>query len=173
MEISIEPTNYWANLHMAVQDSVQAGRIGIPVFVRWTVVFGKEKERVDLSEEYLAYYIDLSSNWFSASPIRLSAFKSGTRADINHHTVAVEYDNGAGALIAVARSGSQTHCDLNLLGSSGSIIHKEWIEPLRDGSIGAGGGSDHVAEALKASLRSGQPVNLDASSYKEGGQANG
>lgn len=113
----------------------------------------------------LSSLVNLTSNWLTAQPIRLFAAKATGETESmtspKHKTVAVDFENGAGALIVVSCCGQQTHSDLNLLGSHGSIVQKEFIEPQRDGRLDSGDGMPQLVQAIKRSLDANAPCTID------------
>lgn len=149
--------NYWQTLSQAVETTCQFGRIGRPVFVRWTIVLPNQPEPIRDILAALVAYIDL---WLSASAGRVYSLGS---ADFGQLTVSLEYPSGVGALLCLTLGPGQPHVDLTILGSSGAIYHKEFLQPVDDQAliIQMSGQNRMILQAIDRSLLSGQPVAIE------------
>lgn len=146
--------SYWENLDATVQSALDSGRIGTPVFARWTVSLNPAECAGNGARHITAHLTRLVGGWFSAQPTRLYALSS----DDFHTTLAVDYPSGAAAVISAAVCGRHSHIDLNLLGSHGSIVQKEFLEPHRDGSLAVPQTHSLLYTAIDRSRSSGEAV---------------
>lgn len=148
--------NYWVAVSTAVRSAIDSGRVGVPVFVRWTVLHAAETEEVD---DILGTMAGRVSSWFGGKLDRLYALCS---PDVPSAALSLTFSEGPTALLVTGGCNYVNEVDLVLLGNEGAIYHHEFpserlsgiLEPQLDPSI------DHLREAISASRHSGQPVSL-------------
>lgn len=146
---------YWQRLQHTVAETIQAGQIGTPVFVRATAVLhrGTDPATPDLTR-LLGAFGTIVSSWFGSQPQRVYAVAPGR----GHATLSIEFESGTSALIAVGSTEEENQIDLTLLGSQGAIYHTESIRPIRDGSLEFGANDPKLLAAIAHSLAIGASV---------------
>jgi hypothetical protein len=160
--------NYLAVLNVAVNANLDNGRIGVPVFVRWTAAVAESK---DVLKWQLAEMTACTSRWLAADLHRLYA--TGTEAQ-GHLSLALEYATGSSALVALTLAHDRPHVNLAVYGNDGAIYHKDFIVPIRDGNIAphfATGNTESglvqnalvCLQAIEESLTANRPVELNRS----------
>ena len=149
--------NYWDSISLAVQSAIETGRVGVPVFVRWTVLRAADSGGVDDILGTMAWRV---SGWFgSDEPHRLHALGS---PDVHSAALSLTFSEGSTALLATGPSNHRNEVDLTLLGNEGAIYHHQFpcevtdgaLEPQLDPSV------DHLLEAINASRHAGRPVSV-------------
>ena len=109
----------WTVLHQTVSETLAGGTVGAPVFVRWTAAAANSGgELKPLLAEMCAY----AESWLSAGPSRLYA--TGEEAH-GHLSLALEYDNGSSALLAITLTNGRPFMNLTILGARGAIYHTD------------------------------------------------
>ncbi len=147
---------YWITLNQAVEANLKASRVGQPVFVRCTAAM---VESAEMMKDQLAEMIYYVNGWFSSSVCRVYAL--GTQVQ-SHLATSLEYRSGGTAFLVLALDHDQPQVDLIVLGSSGAIYHREFVQPARDGSL-TPKVTDQVQKimiAVDQSLATGKPINL-------------
>jgi hypothetical protein len=149
--------NYWQTLSQAIETTCRSGRIGTPVFVRWTAALAGQPDPI---RDMLAAMIAYVDHWLAAPAGRLYSLGS---ADFGQLTVSLEYPSGAGALLGLTVGPVQPHVDLIVLGSGGAIYHQEFLQPVNDNSLLAPPSEQNRAmlQALDWSLFTGRPVDIE------------
>jgi hypothetical protein len=151
-----EPRHYWTNLNRAVGANLEAGRVGCPVFIRCTAAMAESGETM---KDHLAEMIYYVNGWLSDSVCRV--YTLGAKAQ-GHFATSLEYQSGSTALLVVALDHNRPQIDLSILGSSGAIYHREFIQPSRDGSLEpiATDKVQKIMNAIDRSLTTKKPVDL-------------
>lgn len=148
--------NYWDSISLAVQSAIETGQVGVPVFVRWTVLCAANNGGVD---EILGTMTGRVSGWFGSEPRRLYALGS---PEVHSAALSLTFSEGPTALLATGPSNHCNEVDLTLLGNEGAIYHHQFpceakdgaLEPQLDPSV------DHLLEAINASRHAGRPVSV-------------
>ncbi len=147
---------YWTTLNQTVEANLEAGRVGKPVFVRCTAVMVESAEIMKDQLSEMIYYVN---GWFSSSVRRVYVLGAQVHS---HLATSLEYQSGGTALLVLALDHDQPQVDLIVLGSSGAIYHREFVQPVRDGSL-TPKVTDQVQKimiAVDQSLATGKPINL-------------
>ncbi len=154
----------WTVLNKTVGETLASGRVGAPVFVRWTAAAAENSEEL---KSLLAEMSVYAGSWLATGPRRLYA--NGAEAQ-GHLSLALEYENGSSALLAVTLSNGRPFMSLVILGARGAIYHSDTeILPRAES-----GGEDEVAgmrqaqnfassetlTAIDRSLTANEPVAL-------------
>lgn len=121
--------NYLTILNQTVNASLNSGRIGTPVFVRWTASVAESKSALKMQLAEMAAY---TGCWLSAGLHRIYA--TGTESQ-QHLSLTLEYDTGSSGLLALTLAHNHPHMSLAIYGSHGALYHNEFISPIRDGSL--------------------------------------
>ncbi len=154
----------WTVLNETVSETLANGRVGVPVFVRWTAAAAKSSDEL---KPLLAEMCGYAESWLAASPRRLYA----TGATVHGHlSLALEYDNGSSALLAIALAHDRPFMNLAILGARGAIYHSDnEILPGAEGSVEgvdagarqfAGQSPSDMLATIDRSLSVNQPVAL-------------
>ena len=154
----------WTVLNQTVSETLAGGRVGAPVFVRWTAAAAENTtELKPLLTEMSAY----AETWLSALPRRIYAAGS---ADEGHLSLALEYENGESALLAITLAHDRPSMNLAILGARGAIYHTDSEVPARAGNLARGIdegirystvlSTSRMVAAIDKSLFSKQPVSL-------------
>jgi len=100
-----------------VQSIIDGGRIGAPVFVRWTARIPPERHADDAVGEAVAAV----AQWFADQPQQVHQPGGSPR----HASVHARWANGAAALIAAGPClpGSRPGIDVAVFGATGAIYH--------------------------------------------------
>ena len=156
----------WTVLNETVSETLANGRVGVPVFVRWTAAAAKSSDEL---KPLLAEMCGYAGSWLATGPRRLYA--NGAEAQ-GHLSLSLEFENGSSALLAVTLSNGRPFMSLVILGARGAIYHSDTeILPRADG-----GGEDEVAgmrqaqnlassdtlAAIDRSLTANEPVALSS-----------
>lgn len=152
--------NYWNSLSLAVENSIQTGRGGSPVFARWTAAAAVEEVALQSLVTGMARCV---SAWFSASPCRVYALQSQSH---DHLTLSLEFPHGAAAVLSVAQAHGRPESHLFVLGSQGAIYHDEQVGPAAglDLSLPPSWKDPNLFSAVEQSLCFGNPVSVSISS---------
>jgi hypothetical protein len=116
-------------------------------------------ESTETMKDHMAEMIYYVNGWFSASVCRV--YSLGAQAQ-GHFAISLEYQSGCAALLVVSVDHNRPQIDLSILGSGGAIYHREFVQPLRDGSLKPKV-TDKVQKimiAVDQSLVTGKPVDL-------------
>ena len=154
----------WTVLNQTVSEALARGRVGAPVFVRWTAAAARDCEQLrPLLAEMTAY----TESWLSPNPRRLYAAGS---TDDGHLSLALEFSNGESALLAIALAHHAPTTNLIILGAQGAIYlnDSDILSTPQDpaGRVGSGAGqivgppSPETLAAIDRSLAAKQPVSL-------------
>lgn len=147
----------WTVLDQAVSAALTGGRVGTPVFVRWTasVAHANEDLRPLLLE--MSRFTDL---WLASQKRRLYAAGGDSRG---HLSLALDYVNGSSALLAIALAHNRPYVDIAVYGSDGAIYHSDSSSLPRRGStadLSDPSAAPELLAALENSLAANQPVTL-------------
>ena len=156
----------WTVLNQAVSATLASGRIGPPVFVRWTASAAQSKEELKpLLGEMSAY----TGVWLASTPRKLYAAGAESHG---HLSLSLEFENGSSALLALTLAHGHPFVDLAIYGADGAIYHTDSSIPSPLGTSDPGTGDDvasspglSAADALIAvdqSLAGNQPVLLSS-----------
>ena len=156
----------WTALDQAVRAALADGRVGTPVFVRWTASAAAEKQDIKaLLAEMSAY----AGRWLADSPRQLYAAGGAAQG---HISLALNYAHGGSALLAAALAHGRPYNDLAVFGANGALYHSdsapaaaERPAPLQIEAIqgpSAGLAVEDALAAIDRSLASNQPVQLSA-----------
>ncbi len=154
----------WTVLNQTVSETIAAGSVGAPVFVRWTAAAAQSTPEL---KPLLAEMSACAENWLSARPRRVYATGS---ADAGHLSLALEYANGQSALLAISLAHDHPSMNLIILGARGAIYQTDSEVTARAGNL-AGGMDERLLQsallstsqmvaAIDKSLFSKQPVLL-------------
>ena len=147
-------------LYRAVSETVAAGRVGTPVFVR--CVAHVAAGRADLDAR-LSRTLGATAGWLGDVPRRVFALGDAESGQI---TVTLESEQGRAAFVSVGLAFDRMPLvDLLLLGSRGSIHHEGIPAPMAEEAGLWGALPEATAEVMDAvhrSLRVGQPVRVSA-----------
>ena len=148
--------NYWDSISLAVQSAIETGRVGVPVFVRWTVLRAADNGGVD---DILGTMTGRVSGWFGSEPHRLYAFGS---PDVHSAALSLTFSEGSTALLATGPSNHRYEVDLTLLGNEGAIYYHQFPCEVTDGALEPqlAPSVDHLLEAINASRHAGRPVSV-------------
>ncbi len=156
----------WTVLHQTVSETLAGGTIGSPLFVRWTAAAAPDTP--DL-KPLLAEMSACAESWLSGRPRRVYATGS---ADAGHLSLALEYENGQSALLAISLAHSHPSMNLIILGARGAIYQSDSEVTARAGILAAGTNerrqnasllsTPRMVSAIDKSLFTKQPVLLSA-----------
>lgn len=154
----------WTVLDQSVSETLATGRVGTPLFVRWTAAVAQNRQ--DL-KPLLAAMRAYAASWLAAEPSRLYA--TGSVED-GHISLSLEFENGASALLAVALSHDSPTTNLIVLGARGTVyltdsdlLSSLQVPPAhKDTGPGQSSGSTslEILAAIDQSLTTNQPVRL-------------
>lgn len=120
---------YLTLLNQTVRANLANARIGTPLFVRWTASIAQGPGSLPTQLAEMSAYV---SDWLAAGPSRVYA--TGTEAQ-GHLSLALNYDNGSSALLALTLAHNRPHIALAIYGNQGALYHNDFIAPIRDGSL--------------------------------------
>ena len=154
----------WTVLDQTVSETLAGGRVGAPLFVRWTAAAAQNNaELKPLLAEMSAY----AETWLSGQPRRIYATGS---ADDDHLSLALEYANGQSALLAIALAHDHPTMNLIILGARGAIYHTDSSVLARADGLASGTedknqhatvlSTSKMVAAIDKSLFAKQPVSL-------------
>ena len=146
--------SYWDSVDQGVKNALSNGRVGTPVFVRWTLLTAVE---IELVEGYICLMAERVISWFESGPERIYALptdQSGFRS------VSVEFASGQTALLTAGPSQGRPSVDFFMLGSEGAAYKREnQIGFDREDFDSKETDASRVMRMLvKDSLSSGKPV---------------
>ncbi len=147
----------WTVLNQAVSAALNAGRVGTPVFVRWTASVAHTQEELRPILVDMGGFTDL---WLASTKLRLYAAGAESRG---HLSLALDYVNGSAALLAIALAHGSPSMDLAVYGSDGAIYHSDSLALPRRYSAAeqsVSTASPELLAALDSSLAANQPVSL-------------
>ena len=141
-----------ADLHRAVNDTLATGRIGRPVFVRYSLYGLNPNRRLIDGVSALAA---TAMRWVGAQVESITAVGSDTAGQISATLV---FKSGESASLTSGRAaGPGSGVDLMILGSHGALYHDAGTSVLWSaGTADPGAGEPRLAEIITRSLASGQ-----------------
>ncbi len=156
----------WTVLNQTVSETLAGGRAGAPLFIRWTAAAAQDTaELKPLLAEMSAY----AETWLSAKPRRIYATGS---ADSGHLSLALEFETGESAVLAITLAHDHPSMNLAILGAFGSIFHTDSHQPAPAENPGSGLdqsmqpstilSTSQMVAAIDKSLFSKQPVTLSS-----------
>ena len=146
--------SYWVSVDQGVKEALSNGRVGTPVFVRWTLLAAGEMESVEGS---LCRMAEQVISWFESGPERVYALKTDRSGFLS---AGLEFASGQTALLTAGLSQGRPSVDFIMLGSEGAAYKREDL-------LGADGGDFESEESetsrsmrslLQESLTSGKTV---------------
>lgn len=154
----------WTVLHQTVSETLAGGRVGVPLFVRWTAAAAQHTADLKPLLAEMSAYAEI---WLSANPRRIYAAGS---ADKGHLSVALEYENGESAVLAITLAHDHPSMNLAILGARGSIFHTGAQAPAPTENSASGKdermqqstvlSSSNMVAAIDRSLLAKKPVSL-------------
>ena len=147
------PLSYWESISRGIHAAIETGRVGTPVFVRWTVLAAANAEQVECILGEMTLRV---TDWLGVQHHRLYALG---KLDSGSVSLNLEFAKGQTALLTAGLSHNQEEVDLTLLGSDGGIYHHEFPFEPRDGSFDVQLDEEAVQliTQIRASLHSGKP----------------
>src|SRR5262249_11332429 len=145
-----------ADLHRAVQSTLQSKPLGRTVFVRYSLF---SQDRADAALARLAQLSAAVRDWIGQPLERLHAIGSAKTGSVS---LTLEFRSGGTALVSWASSPPRGDgLDLMVIGNRGAIYHDTGSARLWDeGPLGAPEVSDKELLALiERAVRSGRPEN--------------
>ena len=118
----------WTVLNQAVGAALASGRVGAPLFVRWTASAAQSKDDLKPLLVEMSLFTGL---WLDASPRQLYA--TGVESH-GHLSLALKYDNGGSALLALTLAHGRPFMDLAIYGAKGAIYHTDSAALARSGT---------------------------------------
>ena len=94
--------NYWGAVSMAVRSTINSGRVGVPVFVRWTVLRTADTGE---SDDILGTMAGRVRGWFGGELDRLYVLGS---PDVPSAALSLTFSEGSTALLV---TGGCNHVD--------------------------------------------------------------
>jgi hypothetical protein len=111
--------SYLDELHQTVSATLASGRIGAPVFVRWTAALAQSEEVLKAQLAEMSAYANL---WLAAPVQRLYA--TGAQGQ-GHLSLTLEYDTGSSALLALTLAYDRPFINLAIYGARGAVYHND------------------------------------------------
>ena len=121
--------HYLVLLDQTVTPTIESGRIGAPLFIRWIASVAESKR---VLKAHLVEMTAYTNRWLAADLRRL--YSTGAQAQ-GHFSLSLEYANGSSALLALTLAHDRPHSHLAIYGNHGAIYHNPSISPARDGSL--------------------------------------
>jgi hypothetical protein len=142
-----------ADLHRAVESTLNGKRLGTPVFARYLI---RTQDRPGAVPARLAQLTAAVRDWLGQAAERIYALGSAKGGQV---TLTVEFRGGATALIGWASAAVQPGIDLTVVGNHGALYHDAGAGHSWDDSLALPEAKPD--EALLAwverALRSGRP----------------
>ena len=147
----------WTVLNQAVSAALTGGRVGTPVFVRWTASVAQSQEEL---KPLLAQMSRYTEQWLASRPRQVYA--AGAETD-GHLSLALELANGSSALLAIALAHGRPNLDIAVYGSDGAMYHSgpsalPGPDAAADSPVSPP--ASDALSALNSSLATNQPVLL-------------
>lgn len=144
------------SLYRTVNEIIDTGRLGIPVFVRCIVQVVPGSEYVG---NILARVLTMASSWLRSSPVEVYAQSNDKLRQI---TVTIKYTDGQTSIVSVSASGVANRVDLMLLGNKGALYHDgDALSPGFDINAEPVPVPDWLLDALERSLHDGEPATIE------------
>lgn len=144
------------SLYRTVNEIIDTGRLGVPVFVRCIVQVASGGEYVG---NILARMLTMASSWLKSSPVEVYAQSNDRLRQI---TVTIKYTDGQTSIVSVSASGVANRVDLMLLGNKGALYHDgDALSPGFDINAEPIPVPDWLLDALERSLHAGEPAAIE------------
>jgi hypothetical protein len=144
------------SLYRTVDEIIDTGRLGVPVFVRCIVQVAPGSEYVG---NILARVLTMASSWLRSSPVEVYAQSHDRMRQI---TVTIKYTDGQTSIVSVSASGLANRVDLMLLGNKGALYHDgDALSPGFDINAEPIPVPDWLLDALERSLHDGEPAAIE------------
>lgn len=154
----------WTVLNQTVSETLAGGTVGTPLFVRWTAAAAHDTPEL---KPLLAEMSACAESWLSAQPRRVYATGS---SDAGHLSLALEFENGQSALLAISLANDHPTMNLIILGARGAIYQTDTEVTAPPVNLAAGSdeslqpsavlSTSQMVAAIDRSLFSKQPVLL-------------
>lgn len=113
--------SYMGQLDQTVTVALTEQRIGMPVFVRWTAALAESNALLSTG---LAEMVHSVTDWLGAP---LSQLYATGLEDDGHLCLALTYETGVTAIVALTLAHDQPQSNLAIYGNRGAIYHHEII----------------------------------------------
>jgi hypothetical protein len=149
------------SLQHAVQAALDAGHVGVPVFVRCVAQTAPDR---DALPQALYEALAVAGSWLGAPARRVYVQESGAEATHGHPageiTATVEYAGGQSALVSASPTPADgvPRIDLMLLGNTGALYHDG--SALSPAQVVALGAPSRELPALPGALRNALEQSL-------------
>ena len=144
------------SLYRTVNEIIDTGRLGVPVFVRCIVQIASGSEQVG---SVLARILTMASSWLKSSPVEVYAQSNHRLRQI---TVTIKYTDGQTSIVSVSATGVAHRMDLMLLGNKGALYHDgDALSPGFDMTAEPLPVPDWLLDALERSLNDGEPAAIE------------
>jgi hypothetical protein len=144
------------SLYQTVNEIIDTGRLGVPVFVRCIIQVASGSEQVG---NILARMLTMASSWLKSSPLEVYAQSNDRLRQI---TVTIKYTDGQTSIVSVSASGAAHRIDLMLLGNKGGLYHNgDALSPGFDINAEPIPVPDWLLDALERSLHAGEPAAIE------------
>ena len=136
---------------------IENGRVGVPVFARFSVQISHEDGHV---EDVLARILTMTCSWMNAKPIMVYAL---SKDDSKHLTALVHYEDGQTAIVSVNTVPRHEHrVYLMILGNKGALYHDmEALPPGFEITAKPLPIQGRLMHALNSSISTGRPEFLE------------
>ncbi len=145
----------------SIQNVIETGRIGSPVFLRCALQVGNETDSGSKASllHPLAVVASLANGWMPSKPENVYAQGD---AEATQVTLMVKYRGGQLALLSVNRVETGTGVDMMLVGNKGVIYHETptgrhrfGVQPFKLGETG------ELTNIISQSLETGTPIQME------------
>ena len=149
------PLTYWESLTHGVRASIAKNRVGTPVFVRWTLLVGRDNGEL---ERLVAKMLETTGKWFGSDAVRVMALAPDKSCTL---TVSAEFAAGQTALLTSGLSHQRAEIDFILLGNKGTSYQHEYPVGINhhDFAVPDSADIDVAIEQLRRSIASGSPTS--------------
>src|SRR5262249_45389856 len=114
---SVARTMHLADLHRAVESTLNGKRLGTPLFARYLI---RTQDKASAVPARLALLTASVRDWLGQAPERIYALGSAKGGLVS---LIVEFRGGGTALIAWASAAPQPGVDLTVIGNHGALYH--------------------------------------------------
>ena len=144
------------SLYRTINEILDTGRLGVPVFVRCIIQVAPGSEHMG---NVLARVLTMASSWLKSSPLEVYAQSNDRLRQI---TVTIKYTDGQTSIVSVSASGAAHRIDLMLLGNKGALYHDgDALSPGFDMTAEPLPVPDWLLDALERSLNDGEPAAIE------------
>ena len=143
-------------LHQIIEEIIDTGRVGVPVFVRCAAQLPPAKENM---YDVLARVLTMAVSWLKASPLRVYVQIGDNLRKI---TATVQCTGGQTAVVSVNATPDATpQVDIMMLGNKGALYHDgDALPPGFDIAAEPMPVPEWLVDAVDRSLRAGKPVAI-------------